>query len=163
MWGEMVLFFLFCLVTIPPITHLFHEMGHLLMAKIMLVPGGNVVIGKGKVLFSFSFFETTFHIHQWFFLGGSTTFASVDKIPVWRRCLIYLGGPLMNGLCAFALLTPGFGYAEHWTTVWFQWLLLMNIWVCIVNLIPFQQRGKKSDGKLFIETIQSVLLTKMRF
>ncbi len=114
----------------------FHELGHLIVAKICGMKIDAYSIGFGPKIFGFKIGETEYSL-SWLLLGGYVRPAGPnfkedvdlndpDKDryfvcqPVWKRALMVVGGPLFNFLLAFILLTGIFyrlGVAPVMTTV----------------------------------------------
>ncbi|MFP5315404.1 MAG: M50 family metallopeptidase [Actinomycetes bacterium] len=64
------------------------------------------------------------------------------KLPIWKRIVIMLGGPLMNlliGIIMFAILIMGFGSAQPTTTV-------SEVYKCVVPADQQQETGQTDCG-----------------
>ncbi|WP_299165367.1 RIP metalloprotease [uncultured Arthrobacter sp.] len=64
------------------------------------------------------------------------------KLPIWKRIVIMLGGPLMNlliGIVMFAVLIMGFGSAQPTTTV-------SEVYQCVVPADQQQETGQTDCG-----------------
>ncbi|MGO4887924.1 site-2 protease family protein [Anaerobacillus sp. MEB173] len=142
-------------ITIVPLTTFIHELGHLFTAQMMAVKKLRLTIGTGPVLKRWQIYDFHFTLRLFFFIGGYATTDSDKEIGRKRRAFIALGGPLLNGLVVFGLLLPGFGTGTASITYWFQWFALYNLWVCVVNLIPFQRGHRQSDGYIVYQSIWS--------
>lgn len=114
----------------------FHELGHLIIAKICGMKIDAYSIGFGPKILSFKTGETEYSL-SWLLLGGYVKPAGpnfkedVDSNdleknkyficqPVWKRALMVVGGPLFNLLLALILLTAmfyRFGVAPTMTTI----------------------------------------------
>lgn len=149
------IFLLFCFFTILPITTILHELGHFFCAKLCNAQNITVSIGSGKEIFNYKLGNTLFVLHMLPF-GGHTVYELL-KPTEWNYLTVSLGGPLLNGFVAFLLIIPGFGYGEDLITIWFQWLALFNIWMCIFNIIPFKLNSYYSDGWSVIIFLRKIL------
>jgi membrane-associated protease RseP (regulator of RpoE activity) len=64
------------------------------------------------------------------------------RLPIWKRIVIMLGGPLMNlliGIIMFAILIMGFGSAQPTTTV-------SEVYKCVVPADQQQETGQTDCG-----------------
>ncbi len=64
------------------------------------------------------------------------------KLPIWKRIIIMLGGPVMNlliGIIMFAILIMGFGSAQATTTV-------SEVYQCVVPAAQQQTTGQTDCG-----------------
>src|ERR1700710_2906739 len=90
---------------------LIHEAGHLLAAKGVGIPVAGFSVGLGPKIWSRRWGRTEYSLRA-LPLGGFVTPAVADDeefraIPLWRRLIFFLGGPLANlaiGLPLFAIL-----------------------------------------------------------
>ncbi len=91
---------------------LFHEFGHMLVAKKCHVKVNEFMIGLGPRLFGIKRGETDYSVHL-LPLGGACVMEgeetdsdnprAFNKRPAWQRLLIALAGPFFNLLMAFVL------------------------------------------------------------
>ncbi|WP_161568299.1 site-2 protease family protein [Anaerobacillus alkaliphilus] len=139
-----LIFIIFCTLTILPVTIVLHELGHLFFARLCQAKEISITLGIGNELFRFKSFNTTF-IFCFLPIGGQTKYELLET-KSWQRRIISIGGPLMNGWVAFLLLIPGIGYGTQYITIWFQWLAMFNIWMLLINTIPFKFGNYYSDG-----------------
>lgn len=139
-----IIFLLFCFFTILPFTTILHELGHFFSAKLCHVQKITVRIGSGKEIIDFTWGDTIFILHILPF-GGATAY-ELRKPTRMKSVIVALGGPLLNGFVAFLLFFPGFGYGDDLITIWFQWLTLFNLWMCVFNIIPYRFNNYYSDG-----------------
>lgn len=150
-----IIFLLFCFFTILPFTTLLHELGHFFAAKLCNAQNITVRIGSGKEMLKFKSGDTLFVFHMLPF-GGYTVYELLKPTDL-NFLIVSLGGPLLNGFVALLLLFPGFGHGTHLITIWFQWLALFNLWMCVFNIIPFKLTSYYSDGWSVIIFLKGIL------
>ncbi|MBD8071485.1 site-2 protease family protein [Bacillus sp. PS06] len=143
-----MLFIIVLLFIVVPMTVFLHEVGHGLVARVMKIDGVEVVIGTGPMLVSFQFGGIHFQFHAIYFFGAYTTNLSAHEVSEWQRGLISLGGPLVNvgvAILAYLLLDMNHMISELF--------VLFNVWVGLVNLIPYKLLKRESDGLIFIKSM----------
>ena len=111
-----ILLFIFCLSTLV----MFHELGHLLTAKMFKVYCFEYAIGFGPKIFSFKrkSGETAFSLRSIPFGGFVSMYGEKESVPEgleidpkrsllnirkWKRCIIMLAGIVMNIILSFVL------------------------------------------------------------
>lgn len=153
---ENIVFIIFCFFTILPLTTLCHELGHFFVTRLFFIENVTVRIGSGKEMFRLKVKDLTVVLH--IFPYGGTTFFELNKnLSSMKQIILSLGGPLLNGCIAFFLLLPGLGSGDHYITIWFQWLALFNLWMCVMNLIPYKIGLFYSDGWVIVKVISENL------
>ncbi|WP_284141243.1 MULTISPECIES: site-2 protease family protein [unclassified Virgibacillus] len=144
-----LLFILLFILLIAPISNTIHECGHMIGARITGADHMLLSIGIGKPIATFSLRRVTVTIHLFYFLGGMAT--NVRSIPYrpFEMAIITIGGPFFSILCAFVVgLLMGI-YPNEILLLF----LLFNLWIGIINLIPFKRKDKKSDGYILFKLI----------
>lgn len=138
-----VILFLILIFIIAPISLLFHEIGHVVGATMMRATSIRLTIGFGK-----PFWQTTFgHIQivlQRFFLINSFT-ATVRDVPFTNKEKLWITfmGPFFSGLLT---LITYIAYSTFIQTDLLYLFFMFNLWLMIINLIPFKIGQKQSDG-----------------
>ncbi|MGH9381973.1 MAG: RIP metalloprotease RseP [Thermoanaerobaculia bacterium] len=96
-----------------------HEMGHLLVAKAFAMKVPVFSIGFGRALWKFRRGDTEYRV-AWLPLGGYVRLGGDDpeeltddprdflNRPRWQRVLVYLAGPVANGVLAVVLMAGVF-------------------------------------------------------
>ncbi|GGB33889.1 hypothetical protein F3157_04880 [Virgibacillus dakarensis] len=131
-----------------PVSTMLHELGHVLGAKWAKADSITLSVGAGKKLITFSFKQIQIDVFTLFFLGGSAySERNIPYKPMEKIC-ISLAGPVSNGLAA-AIVCVLFGSSN----VFVQVLILFNIWLAVINIIPFKLNGKQSDGYTIVKTV----------
>ncbi len=153
---EYILFIIFCFFTIIPLTTLLHELGHYFMTKFYFVDNVTISVGSGKKLIHFKFKSLTF-VLRIFPYGGATFFELTSYLSPLKQIWISLGGPLLNGFIAILLFSQVLGNDLDFITLWLQWFALFNLWVCVMNLIPYKIGTFYSDGWVIVKAIREIL------
>lgn len=137
---------LWLVLFIAPISTILHEFGHVLGAKSMNADSITFSIGAGKTVYTFSYKQIHISVHTLFFLGGlAYSERNVPYKPI-EVIWITLCGPVSNGIVA-AVIYVLFGFSN----VYFQLFILFNIWLAVVNMIPFKLKDKHSDGYTIVK------------
>ncbi|TLS37671.1 site-2 protease family protein [Pseudalkalibacillus caeni] len=146
MFLEAIWFMLF----VVPATIFLHETGHLIVAKVLKIKGLRMVLGTGPLLIEKNTLDVAVEIRLLYFAGGYSTTHSKGSIHKWKQGLISIGGPLINLFFCYGLMQ---WLDSRATNSFLQLLFLFNLWVGIINLIPFRIKGKESDGWNFIKNV----------
>lgn len=141
---------LFLLFIVAPIGTIIHESGHLIGAKLMRADYMILSIGYGKRLFIFKWNNIQIKIRSFFFIGGHVR--NERDIPYRTSEMIWIigFGPLLNGI--FAVF---FYLLYHLIPSDFLYLLfLFNLWLALINVIPFKMKEKQSDGYMILNLLR---------
>ncbi len=133
---------LYLVIIAAPVGTLIHETGHVIGARMFHADNVKLSIGTGRKISSFSFHKVRIMIRSIFFIGGMASSDRKTPYKTHEIVIIAMCGPLNNGVFACLLF---FLYLVF-PTSYLLLLLLFNLWVAIINLVPFQFKGKKSDG-----------------
>ncbi|WP_078544129.1 site-2 protease family protein [Litchfieldia alkalitelluris] len=144
-----MLFIIYLLLLIVPVTNLFHEMGHALCAKLFKLSEIHIGIGTGKLLYRFKIVGIVINIHMLYFIGAYTTNeGSTNEIPQWQKGLISLGGPFINIVISIIVLL-----VTTQESMFFELFILFNLWVGLMNLLPYRIKKRESDGLIFLKSM----------
>lgn len=143
----MLVFVFFLFVTVPVVNFL-HELGHVFTSRIFGMTNTVLHLGTGPCLFRFQIVGIEINIHLVFFIGALSFSEYDEELQEWKRGIISIGGPLLNVMIALISLLLDVNENFHW-----ELFILFNLWVGIVNMIPFKMKEKHSDGYLFIQTM----------
>ncbi len=143
--------FLTAMIWVVPLGILIHELGHAIPTVLINQGEAKVRIGFGPKLIQIKMGKLHLYIHAIFFLGGHTESRHNCGISLWREAMITLSGPLMNLFFFFLLYL---WLEEGNTFLWF------NLYLSVVNLIPFYWKGKYSDGYRFFHILLNKQLHK---
>ncbi|KQL52566.1 hypothetical protein AN964_02775 [Heyndrickxia shackletonii] len=135
------------LLFIAPLTLFIHEFGHSIGAYLVKSDKIQLFIGVGKRLFFFRISTISFHIHTFYMLGGHTASERDPYYSKVEQIIISLFGPLLNGVVGI-LSTLIFSASNSSVLLFFN---LFNIWLCVINLIPYRIGDKQSDGYVILK------------
>ena len=147
---------LFLVLTIIP-----HELGHVIVGRLVGWRVFSVVIGVGKRIFKFRYRGIIFSFHSLPVCGLAQVVPVDARGFHWKRFLVFLAGPAVNA--ALAAIALGLWWNE-WryaglmslprTVLFFVWA---NFWVAAANLWPFQSKhlNLPSDGKQLLKTFST--------
>ncbi|MBS4174482.1 M50 family metallopeptidase [Bacillus sp. FJAT-49736] len=143
------MFIISFLLIIAPLTLFIHELGHSIGALLVRSEKIELFIGVGRRLLRLPLGRMSIHIHALFMLGGYTASERNPYYSKAEQIIISLFGPLLNGLLGIlgALLLS---YSHSRILLIF---ILFNLWLCIINLIPYRIGTRHSDGYLVLKTI----------
>lgn len=150
-----VIVFLILVFIIAPISLLFHEIGHLVGASLMRATSVQLTIGLGKPLWQTKFANIHIMIRR-FFLVNSVT-STVRTVPFSNRekITITMMGPLFSSMLTIITFIA---YNVFIPTDVLYLFYMFNLWLVIINLIPFRIKHKQSDGY----TICALLIQRYR-
>lgn len=144
-------FVLYLLFVVAPIGTLVHESGHALGARLVKADSVVLCIGLGKEATSFSFKNVHFKVHMFFFMGGYVQSERETSYTTGEKCFIAFCGPMLNMLCAIGLFCIQVYVVDH---TFINLLLLFNVWLALINMIPFKFGNKQSDGYTMYRVIK---------
>lgn len=148
----MLLYLFLLLIVIVPITNFFHEFGHAAVAKMFRIDNVTIHLGSGPELFTLRLFNIMITIHLLFFIGGYSKNTDRKDISAAKQGMIALGGPISNIL--LTVLLYSFGNLSYHLL---QLAIAFNLWVALMNLLPFKLFGKKSDGYVVMELLYGIM------
>ncbi|MGM8366702.1 site-2 protease family protein [Virgibacillus sp. W0181] len=141
---------LYLIIIVAPFSLLLHEMGHVLGARIVKSEYIKLSIGSGKKLFNLTcLVPINISFHQWFFWGAYTK--SKRKIPLnsLESAIVSGLGPIASIIVAFVFYYINNLFAHPFINVF----VLFNLWVALVNIIPFKIGNKQSDGYMILKAL----------
>lgn len=146
-------FFLYILFIVSPISTFIHEFGHVYGAKTVKAESITLSIGLGRKLITIPVKRFQLTIHAFFFLGGFVR--NRREVPFSRgeMIIITIFGPLNNGI--FTLFF--YGIYQFFPNQYILVLVFFNLWLAIVNIIPFKLWGRESDGFIIFREISEGL------
>ena len=137
------------LLLIAPLTLFIHEFGHSIGAYLVKSDKIQLFIGVGKRIFSFHISKISIHIHTIYMLGGHTASERNPFYTKSEQIIISLFGPLLNGV--MGILGTVLFYGSNSSVLLF--FNLFNIWLCVINLIPYRIGDRQSDGYVVLKTM----------
>lgn len=150
-----LLLFLFFIVA--PIGMIIHEFGHAIGAIITKADRVILTIGLGNCMLTFNIKHINVKVHALYFLGGYT---KTERRLAYTKTDVFwttLFGPLNNGLFSLAFYCLYVVFLNPYIKL----LFLFNLWLAVVNLIPFKYKGKQSDGYILLNTIRKKIMVKL--
>ncbi len=140
---------LYLLVVVAPIGTALHEAGHIIGAKSLNADRMRLTIGSGTIVSTFVIRKIQVTIRAIFFLGGLASSERENTYKPYELIWIAFCGPLANGVVAFFLYLFYIAYPSNYLLL----LLLFNLWIAIINLVPFRFKEKQSDGYTIVKVL----------
>lgn len=140
---------LYLLFIVAPIGTVLHEAGHVIGAKSMNADRMRLTIGSGAIVSTFFIRKVQITICAIFFLGGLASSERRNMYKPYELIWIALCGPLTNGFIAFLLYILYTAYPSNYLLL----LLLFNLWIAVINLVPFRFKEKQSDGYTIVKVL----------
>lgn len=146
----MTIIMVFYLVFIVgPFSMIVHELGHAFGAKRVKGKHITIVLGAGKKVFEFYLVKIKIEIKAFYFLGAYTKSRKDPNYTKRDVFWITFFGPLNNLVFTFFLL-----YLDGiFMNPYMRLMLLFNLWMFVVNLIPFKIKEKRSDGYILFNSV----------
>ncbi|MCG3418797.1 M50 family metallopeptidase [Oceanobacillus jordanicus] len=139
----------FLLFVAAPISIFLHELGHALAGVIFKAELVYLTIGRGKRVIEYSSGKLHFIIHAGYFMGGYANSERVTPFNRFERFIISIFGPFVNIVVFLSI----WELQSHFRSDYLQLFALFNLWLVIINLVPFKLKNQKSDGYNILETI----------
>ncbi|WP_339227924.1 site-2 protease family protein [Oceanobacillus sp. FSL K6-2867] len=146
----MSLYLFACLILIiAPICTLIHELGHACGAKLAKADRIKLNLGIGKGHWTIAMNNLELTLRSIYFIGGVTE--SEREIPYKKSEIIWITffGPMFNGVAATIIYII---YEVNPNSL-LQLLFWFNVWMAVVNMIPFKIKGKQTDGFAILRLI----------
>lgn len=140
---------LYLLFVVAPIGTVLHEAGHVIGAKSLNADRMRLTIGSGAIVSTFFIRKVQITIRTIFFLGGLASSERKNMYKPYELIWIAFCGPLTNGLIAFLLYILYTAYPSNYLLL----LLLFNLWIAVINLVPFRFKEKQSDGYTIVKVL----------
>jgi len=138
----MISFIIFVMIFVP-LSQFTHELGHAIVAKHFQANLVKIYLGKGKLVIHKKVFGIYIYIYAFIWVGAYTTGERNDPYKTAEKVLISVAGPICNGLLAVILLIL---YISGYNNIVIQLTFAFNIWLCLINCIPFKIGQMESDG-----------------
>ncbi|MFC7060507.1 site-2 protease family protein [Halobacillus seohaensis] len=146
----MIEFIITLLFIVAPIGLTIHEMGH---TGIGLFSGSKrsvLTIGLGPPIIRIKLHKLHIIIHALYFFGGYSSNEKNSGFSPLQKILISLGGPLANGLFASFLIMTTRSFVNE---PFIDLLIMFNLYLAVINLVPFRLGRRKSDGYRVLQTM----------
>lgn len=134
---------IFILIMVP-ISLFIHELGHLLGAIFLKADRVTIYLGIGKQVSSFTY--KNMHVKMFLLMMFHAYTQSERKLDFTNReyAFITIMGPLFS-LLLTGLIGAFLFVVKSKVILYF---FLFNLWITVINLIPFKIKNQKSDGYL---------------
>ncbi|MRG86460.1 M50 family metallopeptidase [Salinibacillus xinjiangensis] len=146
------------LFVIAPISIVLHELGHAGSAYLLKADCIHFSIGIGKERKVIRVGRLFIHLHTLPFMGGHAASEKELDFSKMEKILISSAGPLVNGLVAVLILS----LFPLGTSNILSLTFYFNLWLAIMNIIPFRVGQKKSDGYVCMEIIFNTFRRKRK-
>lgn len=138
-----VIVFFILVFIIAPLSILFHEIGHLVGASMMRATSIQLTIGIGKPLWYHKYANVNVMIRRFFLMNSVTSTVRTDPFSKREKIVITMMGPLFSGMLTIIAFVA---YNVFVPTDILYLFFMFNLWLAIINLIPFKIKQKQSDG-----------------
>jgi len=138
-----IIVFLILVFIIAPFSLLFHEIGHLVGATLMRATTVRLMVGLGKPIFETTFGHVQVIIRRFFLMNSVTSTVRTSPFLKREKFMITIMGPLFSGMLT---LIAYIAYTVFVPSEILYLFFLFNLWLVIINLIPFKIGHKQSDG-----------------
>lgn len=142
---------LFCaFFVILPLVSLFHELGHVVIAKLLGAKKVKIIVGSGRVLLNTRYFE----IRKYYFYYGYCYYENIGDQSRWRNLFIYSGGILGNLISSYILILIVSQEVFEPTIITHQFLYFSLYYVFFAILPMSYPDGNYSDGKIIYHLLK---------
>lgn len=148
---NLIIMLLFVFLVVPG-SLIVHELGHLVGAKLKKATTIRLVIGSGLPMFQFTLFNVEVVVNFMLIFGSYTSTVRETPFQDNEKIFITVLGPVFNGLLAIIFLIS---YVIFNPDPLFYLIILFNLWLAIVNVIPYKLGMKQSDGYIVYKILQN--------
>ncbi|WP_087971579.1 hypothetical protein [Oceanobacillus rekensis] len=141
----------YLLFIIAPLTTLIHELGHVSGSFIVKADSIQLSMGYGKRQLILNFKQIKFTFYAFYFLGGNTWSNRAKPYKNSEMVWITILGPIFNAVSAWV----SYCLNELYPSTFLHLLYWFNIWMAVVNIIPFKINGKQTDGLTILHLIKN--------
>jgi hypothetical protein len=139
----MIVLFFYLFFVIAPIGSILHELGHGLGALLLKAERVEIFIGIGKRIIDVTGKRLLVSLHLFFFLGGYSISQRERQYTRTEKAIICISGPALNLLVAGIASFAASFFSKNGMVDLFVYF---NVWLGLINLIPFKIGRKHSDG-----------------
>jgi|SRR5690625_3682321 len=147
---ELIIF----VIIIVPFSLFWHELGHLIGAKIVRASHVTLTIGLGKTIYTLTFKQMTFVIKRFFLFHSLTETSRIERLSRKEIIIVTILGPI-NNLVLTVIASSSFLFIKANMLVYL--IIFFNGWLGLINLIPFKINNKPSDGYTIMQMIKNDL------
>ncbi|MYL48408.1 hypothetical protein GLV98_02890 [Halobacillus litoralis] len=138
----MIVTLLVLIFLVAPLSLFIHELGHLFPGLYFRADQSVLHLGRGKVIGQWRKGGIHVYFHLFFFQGAYSVNERKRPFKDFEEAWISIGGPLFNAITAFVLFL---WFKEQGGNV-LRISFLFNMYLALMNLVPFSIKGKDSDG-----------------
>jgi Zn-dependent protease len=143
-----------------PFATFMHELGHYITARLTGVQTIEIRMGLGPIILKVDQPSLKLEVGLWFFIGAYTIWEGSVRSGPTKRLLIALNGPLINLVIAlYSFQFVRFVQSPLYDSYLFIFAMI-NMWIAIGNFIPYQIKGRKSDGWIILQNLWKVVRGK---
>ncbi|WP_139186863.1 hypothetical protein [Sediminibacillus halophilus] len=144
-----LLVLIYLVLVAAPAGVLIHESGHVIGSWFCRAEHMNLSLGTGKRMKAVRIGrKLTIHFHLLLTAGGNASSVRTHPYSNMEKVVISMGGPACSLAAGWVLMQ----FVSEGNT-WIRLFALYNIWIAMINFIPFKWRGKKSDGYFVFRAI----------
>lgn len=148
---NLILMLLFVFLVVPG-SLIIHEIGHLIGARLKNATEIRLIIGSGFPMFQFTLFNVEVVVNIMLIFGSYTSTVRETPFQDNEKILITVLGPVFNGLVAIIFFIL---YTVFNPDPLFYLIFLFNLWLAVVNIIPYKLGMKQSDGYIVYKILQN--------
>lgn len=137
---------------IVPASLIFHEIGHVVGAKLRRADQIHLTIGIGIKVFETTLFGVRIFFRLIYMLGSYTSTVRTIPLKSNEKIFITLMGPIFNLLLSVIFF---YVYKFHIDEPIIFVSCLFNLWLAVMNLIPYKIGMKQSDGYIVYSLIKN--------
>lgn len=140
------------IIIIAPLSLFWHELGHVLGARIVRASHVTLTMGIGKPIVKRTYGNMTFIIRKLFLLNSLTETDRPYLLSRNDKVIITLMGPVSSlflsilAYCLYVLIIPHLSLLI---------VCLFNLWIGVINLIPFKINERQSDGYTILQMLKN--------
>ncbi|MGP4060143.1 site-2 protease family protein [Halobacillus sp. H74] len=146
----MIVTILVLIFLVAPLSLFVHELGHVLPGLLFRSQRCVIHLGRGRLIHQVKFKKLHIKVGLLFFQGAYSINERQKQFSPWQKAWISGGGPLLNAVVSLLL------FFIFWTRVndYLSLFFLFNLYLAVVNIVPFSFRGRRSDGYLLLQWLK---------
>lgn len=134
---------------VAPTSNFFHELGHLLGARLAKADVITITIGRGKEVLKLEYQNIGIQIGILFFTSAVTSSSREKPYGSFEMIYISFLGPFFNAIIVFIC----YPLYQDLTNPYFLLFILYNGWLFMMNCIPYKIGKQESDGYVIMKEI----------
>lgn len=140
------------MIIIAPLSLFWHELGHVMGAKLAGASQVVLTIGVGRPIFERVYNNVTIIIRKLFIFNSFTETKRPDLLSNYDKIVITFMGPVSSLVLS---LLAYFLYVLILPHLLLVVLCLFNLWIGVINLIPFKINERQSDGYTILQMFKN--------